>query len=665
MKKLIIILVLLFAVQGLFAVEVSPEKQYIAQAEQVFAQGNYKYAIDLYNSALKINQQSAVSYLGIGACKEMQMDLKAAEIYYNKAKVLDPEAVVPNLEKIKALEKNSRGKNIDKIREKYHALFDKQKPEVADASLGLALPGAVTPTAVESAPVAAEAAPADSKNEKEWWHRGGAGKMLSLGGISFIYPDRTTALDGAGFGIDAGLLFRKQSHVFNISPKYGYTRDLIKSNDPLVPDIQYDSMFATINDSGGDISWPSDLFFNAFMPYYFNSYLEDHTSATEVNKNSGNLFGAKYTAGVKILPVFGIAGSVGFQYVPYTNIREDASGNTRTDMSAMALFWQGGVGLKLPGLFMANDGLDFTACWGTYHTAPNYFDLKSSYWLDLPYSLADTSIFNKVSKTPLIVLGENLGNFESTETLSTVGYVYKGGVHYNVGNEQQEAFLFVEAPYAVEYKTQLTTGFKYTDEPIAVSETKSEMLTIGTGRKFYMETGVRSNLKYVITGFKYAYDYSEKYMTAGSSILSGVVLGKQIDKNHIFTTGVNIVPLDFFSIPFEINYGLYSSENEAALKYLADWNIRGGVEIKPLPIVALRGGLSYETLNYTYKRTAELTPSPAVIVGYHAGVGLDLPIVEINLGGAYKEKTETPIPAGQKSRSNYYMLWTADLNVYL
>ncbi len=86
MKKILLLLIVLFIGSNSFAVNVSFEKQ----AEELYARGSYGEAADIYNKILSDGKESADLYYNLGNCYYRLGDNTQAIINYERALLLNP-----------------------------------------------------------------------------------------------------------------------------------------------------------------------------------------------------------------------------------------------------------------------------------------------------------------------------------------------------------------------------------------------------------------------------------------------------------------------------------------------------------------------------------------------------------------------------------------------
>jgi len=310
--------------------------QYLQQAEGVMLNGYYKYALELYDTILKYDRENVDALLGKSRCYRLLNDEENASRFYNIAKSINPSVSEPDISKYKKREKLRKGDNTA-IKKRYYELFGKQEDKFSVEDIPLPTGKneiseyniKVTTTAKPEKPVAkklTEAELLESMKQRQLIIRGGRARMLSLGGIRHIVPDMSTALDGAGFDIDAGFLFRKKEHVFNLSPLAGY----YYKEDKLIASqtTNHHALIVTPNNSYGDVGFPNDFLFSSIRPVYMNTLNVEQTPDSRV-ANSGNQFGGMWILGFKPSPFFGIAGRFGYEHIPYGEAVE-SPGNTVT-----------------------------------------------------------------------------------------------------------------------------------------------------------------------------------------------------------------------------------------------------------------------------------------------------------------------------------------------
>jgi tetratricopeptide (TPR) repeat protein len=665
MKKIITItLTFLFFTTLLNARISSLEQQYIDLIKKVIEFGKYKDALDLCETVIKYNKESAEGYLWKGVACELLDDTKTAERMYARAKELDPTIKIPDITKYRILDKE-RKKNNEKIKARYYELFGKKEnselaelPKETGIKEDLTLPKVTSKEKYE-----------EKGEDREYWVRGGKAKMLALGGIEFVYPDATTAMDGFGNKIDAGLLFRKTKHIFNLEPYYSFYTNTVKYATSA--EDKFDTMVISVNDSGGEISWANPFFLNRIVPLISNSYKVNSVIPSpglpDINKNAGTLLGGLFTMGIKPVPVFGITGTFGYKYSPYFEVTESGGVSQNSEVKATEILWGGGTGLMIPYLFTNQDELDFTLDFSSFTQPLDFLDLDNNLWFTLPDSLKYSYNFQRIVKTKGLTLYEglpSLTNIEDSQIREVTGLNIKGNIHYMFGNGLHEFFIFSEAPFNISYKTQLKHEEKLADLPITLTSTSSEKIEIAKGRFYNLKTGLRNNLYYVTTGVKYEFNYSEMYYDTTLTAKTG----KEIEKRHKITGGLNVTPIKQISVPLELSYTLYNLLDNSNNNFSATWNVKGGIEIKPVPVFAIRSGIGYEFTKNTFSNgPSDGTENNPYLnaLSYHLGAGFDLPFFELNAGGVYKELYPTPEIPNITTAYNYQMIIYADINIYL
>ncbi len=669
MKKYLIILIIIMTFSIFSYARISSvEEQYIDLIKKTIEFGKYKDALELCDTIIKLNKESVDGYLWKGVAYELLDDMKMAEKMYNRAKELDPAVKIPDITKYRNLDEE-RKKNNEKIRSRYYELFGKKEmglTQSAEPALPLAGEGVTLSAGVQ---VKSKEKVEEKGEDREYWVRGGKAKTLSLGGIEFVYPCAATAMDGFGNNINAGLLFRKTKHFFSAQPYYTFYGDTIKYLTG--EEKKFDTMIASFNDSPGEISWANPFFLNRIVPFFSNSYKVDSyipaSGLPEKNKNTGTLLGGLYTIGLKPIPILGFTGSFGYKYIPYFESIEQSGTGYNSEVKATEIMWSGGAGLIIPYLISNQDELDFVAEVSSYSPNLDYLNLKNNLWFNMPDSLIYSYNFQRTIKSKGLTLYEGLPSvttIENSELRETSGLNIKGNIHYMYGNGLHEFFVFCEAPFNISQKIQNKTEEKLVDFPITITSTSSDKVEVIRGRKFSLKTGLRNNLYYVTPGIKYEFDYSELYYNTTLTSKTG----KELYKFHKITGGFNITPIQQITIPLELSYSLANMIDSIDNLYSAAWNIKGGLEIKPVPFFAIRGGMGYEFI----RKTGNTLPSDGTennpflnTISYNCGAGFELLALELNAGYVFKEFYPTPEIPKITTAFNYQTIIYVDLNVYL
>jgi len=672
MKKTLFCLAFTFLIiTTVFALSKDPVIQYVEQGTNLFNLGRYEEAIELYDMAIKMNPNAADAYMGKGNSYTMLNNNLQAQKMYEKAQLIDPTLKAPDLSWRKDIAR-LRGVNADKIRAKYYALIGKGiKAAEADAAAD---------NVVEAkSPEKTKEEIKQAQDERELWSRGGRARTTALGGIELVTPDLSTALDGASRGIEAGLLFRRDKHFFNFQPFVGKTGRVVKYTDGR--EELNENFAADINDSLFEIGWPNKSFMNSIRPFYTNSFMLRTTAGPDSREsNTGNLFGGEYIAGFKPIPLFGIAGRIGYEYSPY----QESDAVKTAGITTTRLKWNVSSGIFLPYLFNQTDELDITAGVGTYSPGLNLSDRNNGNLQGLPYSMKDGVARKYTITTPIttvpvwldtIMTGLGINPLtldaikkEDSVTIESTGYDVKGNIHYMIGNGLHEVAAFVGAPSMIEYKMNTTEEYKgsIAGAPVPITSSSTNKVVIGKERGFEVGAAVRSNIKYVVPAFKYGYKYTENYMY---SAIPGIpITGRNTTRQHNMVTGINITPVEQFAMPLEYEYDYINYENAGTRVSIVRNEVRGGIEVRPVPVIALRGGMSYSLsrADGTGYVSSGQHGNPFInSLGYHLGGGFDMPMFELNAGGSYKKIYESPAPAGSGANNGYFFFGFVDLNVYI
>jgi hypothetical protein len=394
-------------------------------------------------------------------------------------------------------------------------------------------------------------------------------------------------------------------------------------------------------------------------------------------------------AGFKPIPLFGIAGHVGYEYIPYMMDVNTAGIDTHNSDVLTQFFWDVSSGIFLPYIATQSDELDITASIGSYNPVQDLSDTGE--FLGLPQTFVNNYSAKTTYSTPVLVIDPSLQNILNvlgitpdpgtiTHDISTLtdvtGYDIKGNLHYMIGNAQHEFYVFAEAPVDLEYKQNTTDEINANIAGISknLQTSASDKITTGTERKFHLETGIRDNFKYVMPGIKYMYDYDEAYSNLTSTSTNFNFVGREITKTHTIITGMNIMPVDQITLPMEFEYSYRTSDLFSSGQGMGGrldttgLTVRGGLELKPIPVAAIRGGLSYEFVKNDGSAIGTSSGQPGNpyynAVGYHLGGGFDMPLFELNVGGVYKKLYYSPAP----SVSTFYrdfLYGYVDLNIYI
>jgi hypothetical protein len=458
------------------------------------------------------------------------------------------------------------------------------------------------------------------------------------------------------------------------------------------------SLLITENDSLGDVGMPNDYFMTDVKPVFQNSFMYKENQWNpfpELNErltNAGSDMGGQFILGIKPIQYFGMAGGAGYQYIPYNEVSIDQYGNTTMGQSTYTkLEWRAGTGFCIPNAFTNMDQIDLTTSFGTYSPDPDYSDLKDNFLFRLPYSMfqgytmdVTKSTYRPVTYSPFALTDEHEDIFQSE------GYVIKTNLHYMYGNALHEFFVYFENPIALKYtyQSKITTKDTATGGLLLNSVSSTAQTDVGSANAFIFKTGVRDDFYYVGIGIRYEMENRNYYLNTtipaqfmppliqNEAILPFVPdfrsfspLGsmKQYDSNYKLITGINIKPVWAFDIPIEYEYDAMNMSGVFNTLIL-DKIIRAGLELKPIPFFAVRGGLSYETLSYLAPGRGEpgSTGNPFIcIAGYHFGLGFDLPIFEFNAGGAYKRVFLSPMSSSYSSSERYYVEGYLDINIYI
>ncbi len=688
MKKSHFILLLFLLHADIFSALVSPKitLQYLQQAEGVMLNGYYKYAIELYDTILKYDKENTDALIGKGNCFKLLNDSESAERYYSIAKSINPSVSIPDISKYRQREKLRKG-DTTAIKKRYYELFGKQEINIED----IPLPTGdveiseynikVTTTAKSEKPVAkkpTEAELLESMKQRQLIIRGGRARMLSLGGIRHIVPDMSTALDGAGFDIDSGFLFRKKEHVFNLSPLVGY---YYKKNKLITSQTEnHHALIVTPNNSYGEVGFPNDFIFSSIRPVYMNTLNVEDTPFSRVS-NSGNQFGGMWILGLKPSQFFGIAGRFGYEHIPYGEAVE-SPGNTVTGGATFSKYeWQAGAGFCIPITPAFDNKIEITSSFGCYSPEPDYVNIKNNFLFNAPYSLFN-GYTQSLNKTEPVILTSPpfLANKEYKDIFEATGYTVKTNLHFMNGNCEHEVFLTLETPVDIKYYTQAEQTIKDLTGLVTISTTKSEKTQIGHSYDFSLKAGFRNDFKYVAIGARYEinttsyYFYSTQlakfYPSIKDEFVPDLLLQSSMQKAYRILLGLNVKPIWIISFPVEFEYALNDINTETIGLYHIEKIIRAGLEIRPVPLFAIRGGISYDYNTNTFARgypyDAGTSENPILnLLTFTGGFGFDLPLFEFNIGIAYSRVYYTPLPSSVSNSTSYYILGMVDLNLYM
>ncbi|MCX8093579.1 MAG: hypothetical protein N3E50_05375, partial [Candidatus Goldbacteria bacterium] len=644
-------------------------EQYLKQAEGVMLNGYYKYAMELYDTILKYDKENVEALIGKGNCYKLLNDEENANRYYKMAKSIDPKVTIPDVWKYRQREKLRAGDNTA-IKKRYYELFGIQNEQLNIEDIPLPTGDTeiteynikVTTTAKPVTPVAKKLTQEElleSMKQRQLVIRGGRARMLSMGGIRHIVPDMSTALDGAGFDIDPGFLFRKKEHVFNLSPLAGYyykESKLISSQTE-----NHHALIVTPNNSYGDVSYPNDFLFSSIRPVYMNTLNVEQMPWSRVS-NSGNQFGGMWILGFKPSAYFGIAGRFGYEHIPYGEAVE-SPGNTVTGGATFSKYeWQAGLGFCIPITPAFDNKIEITSSFGYYSPEPDFANIKNNFLFNAPYSLFN-GYTQSLSKTEPIVITSPpfLANKEYKDIFEATGYNVKTNLHFISGNCEHEVFFTLETPIDIKYYTQAEQITKDLTGLITISTMKSEKIQVGHSYDFSLKTGLRNDFKYVAIGARYEVNTTSYYFNStqlakfSPSIVNGFVpdllLQNSMQKAYRLLIGLNIKPVWLISLPIEFEYALNDINTDTLGFYHIEKIIRVGLEIRLVPLFAIRTGISYDYNLNSYARGypyASGTPENPILnlLTFTGGFGFDLPLFELNIGAAYSKIYYNPLPLG-------------------
>ncbi|MCX7698861.1 MAG: hypothetical protein N2114_05295, partial [Candidatus Goldbacteria bacterium] len=190
---------------------------------------------------------------------------------------------------------------------------------------------------------------------------------------------------------------------------------------------------------------------------------------------------------------------------------------------------------------------------------------------------------------------------------------------------------------------------------------KSDKRQVGHSYDFSLKTGLRNDFKYVAIGARYEvnttsyYFYSTQLAKFSPSIVNGFVpdllLQNSMQKAYRLLIGLNIKPVWLISLPIEFEYALNDINTDTLGFYHIEKIIRAGLEIRPVPLFAIRTGISYDYNLNSYARRypyAPGTPENPILnlLTFTGGFGFDLPLFELNIGAAYSKIYYNPLPLG-------------------
>jgi tetratricopeptide (TPR) repeat protein len=645
------------------------EAQYIKQGRTMIELGRYKDAINMFDTVLKMNPSSVDAYAGKGVCYELLGNAAEAEAMYYKAKELDPNVVLPEVSRYKALDKERNSKSSKELREKYAK--DKIKADTGGSTINAGLTveqsaeGRYTVKDSQAKEGGGEMLPSiQSRTDVQYWHRGGLARTGALGEIEHVLPDQSTAMDSYARGIEAGSLFRKVVHHFKLTPSFRHYKDTLNIRPERV--VKTESMMFTLEGTRGESVWPNQAFFNGMVPYFMTSYKKYSDADNPLlagdltDNNAGMLFGGKYFAGFKPIPQLAFAGSFGYEYAPY----HEAINDTAREIVARSLEWQFGGAGYFPLMFNNNDALDFAASFGSYRPPKNYARLFAGEWLALPYSF-----FNGYSLMQSDVYAMPGGlTVKDSDLLEASGFEAKANLHYMYGDGLHEGFIYFGVPVGIKYTLEEQYEVRAEDSPVSLSSTTQPKTELGSGAGFSFAAGVRNDIVYVSPGVKYEFNYFENNFTTAYGAFSGV----EKTAGHRITGGLNITPVRMIAAPAEFVYAFKSVENETLTEYTTEMIVRFGVEARPIPMLALRGGFSYEQQKVSYVSENLVMPGAGTqenpymnALGGHFGAGIEMAQFEFNLAGIIKDIYPTPEFAGVDSGATSYFAIIADINLYM
>jgi|DewCreStandDraft_4_1066084.scaffolds.fasta_scaffold09951_5 tetratricopeptide (TPR) repeat protein len=689
MKRVFIIMFFFCITYNLFSAAVSQKyiNLYLKQAEGLMLLGNYKYAIDLYDTVLKIDRENVFALIGKGNCYKLLNDTQGAEKNYNLAKSINPDIKIPDIWKYREREKLRKGDNTQ-IKKRYYELFGQQNTNISIDEIPLPTGDTeitenikVTVTAKTEKPVAKQLTQAElleSMKQRQLIIRGGKARMLSMGGMKHIVPDMSTALDGAAFDIDAGFLFRKKEHVFNLSPLAGY---YYKENKLITSQtVNHHALIVTPNNSYGEVGYPNDFLFSSIRPVYMNTLNVEQEIGSRVS-NSGNQFGGMWILGFKPSPFFGIAGRFGYEHIPYGEAVE-SPGNTVTGGATFSKYeWQAGVGFCIPITPAFDNKIEITSCFGNYSPEPDYTNIKNNFLFNAPYSLFN-GYTQSLSKTEPIVISTPpfFANKEYKDIFEATGYTVKTNLHFISGNCEHEVFFTLETPIDIKYFTQTEQTIKDITGLTTISTITTEKTQVGHSYDFSLKTGFRNDFKYIAIGARYElnttsyYFYSTQLAKFSPNIIDSFVpdllLQNSMQKAYRFLIGLNIKPIWIITFPIEFEYALNDINTDTIGLYHIEKIIRAGFEIRPVPLFAIRAGISYDYNLNSFARgypfDVGTSENPILnLLTYTAGFGFDLPLFEFNIGLSYSRIYYTPLQLNVSDSTSYYITGMFDLNLYM
>jgi hypothetical protein len=250
-------------------------------------------------------------------------------------------------------------------------------------------------------------------------------------------------------------------------------------------------------------------------------------------------------------------------------------------------------------------------------------------------------------------------------------------MHYMIGNGQHEVFAYFEAPMSIEHKAKETEEYFYKAGgirlPIDSLKTEGKSILLGNERGFSLDAGFRSNFVYVTASFKYSQAVKESYFHVDDPDVNGIrdalaIQGsKQVSRTQSMVIGLNITPIEQISLPLEYQW-MWTVVEGAGKVDAVKSSIRGGLEIKPSPKLALRGGMGYELA----RMDGTLIPSSGTEANpythmflYSFGGGFNLPTFEFNVGCQYRQWYQTNRSSAISDDINDLMYMYVDFNVYM
>ena len=394
-----------------------------------------------------------------------------------------------------------------------------------------------------------------------WWE-GGPARLLSLGNVGVVLPDRATVIDLYSAGFASGFVAREKACVISLSPGYQYERSTVGSR------VLEAKNTGLIDEKGNLlVFWitPDDAI--CITPGYLNNYNLEKGIDYSSSLNMGALkidysrsFGGGLTAGLTVEYMGSYRSNVFnnvWTYDPGTMMSSTLNGEKET-MHGMDLTL--GVGMKFSD--------EITAAFSAGNSLPD--SIRANGQLLLPLNQS----YSMYGYDGFYGSGTSFGDPVITNyAFSSTGYNLNLGLAYS-SKSNMEALLAADVVLDYNNTKKSSTNFTGMD---------TESHENGTVYNVDAMWRMHINDNFIVaamaggSGFDYNYGLKENSVTLTAS--AGTSYTSEAAAGLTYQYGPLKVPVEFYA-SFKDGYQLFD-------RYAG---VRGGVEFTLFDMVALRLG---------------------------------------------------------------------------